>query len=101
MAYNVLVTEKAEEDLDGIVQYLTRKLCNPDAAISLLEEIEKLYDRLSENPYMYSVCAHPLLADREYRKAVLGGYLALYKVEGSAVYVARYFSGLEDYAQKI
>ena len=47
MAYNVLVTEKAEEDLDGIVQYLTGKLCNPDAAISLLEEIEKLIDKFT------------------------------------------------------
>lgn len=101
MAYKILITEKAEQDLDGIIQYLVGKLCNPDAAIHLLDAVEQLYGRLSETPFMYALCSHSLLSDREYRKAVLGGYLMLYRVEENTVFVERYFSDLEDYIQRL
>ena len=40
MAYKVLVTEKASEDLDGIVGYLALELANPQAALLLPDEID-------------------------------------------------------------
>ena len=101
MAYKVLATQKAEEDLDAIIQYMVETLYNPDAASSLLDKIEALYDRLSESPFIYALCIQPLLSAQSYRKAVIGGYVALYKVDGNTVYIERYFSDLEDYAKKL
>ena len=48
---------------------------------------------------MYSLCQKPLLSRRGYRKAPIGGYLMIYKVDEDAnlVYVERFFSHLEDY----
>ena len=38
-----------------------------------------------------------------YRKVVIGGYLMIFRVdeEAKTVFVERFFSGLEDYAEKL
>ena len=103
MAYRLLITEKAEADLDGILQYLMMKLANPEAAATLLDAIEAVYQRLTERPAIYALCQHPLLKPMGYRKAVIRGYLMIYRLDTVAqtVYIERFFSDLEDYANKI
>ncbi|MGP1459835.1 MAG: type II toxin-antitoxin system RelE/ParE family toxin, partial [Treponema sp.] len=53
MAYNVRITEKAEEDLSEIAAYISDTLCNPKAAESLLEEFLEVKTNIEDNPYMY------------------------------------------------
>lgn len=103
MAYKVLVTEKASEDLDGIVGYLAWELAKPQAALLLPDEIDAVYSRLAEIPLLYSLCVQPLLSRMGWRKAVVRGYLMLYKVDEKekTVFVERFFSDLEVYIQKV
>ena len=53
MVYKLIVTERAEEQLDECLYYLVYRLGNNIAAEHLLTCIEKAYDRLEENPYQF------------------------------------------------
>ena len=53
MRYKLIITERAEELLDGLVRYLLYRIKNQQAALHLLESIEKLYDHLEHNPFQY------------------------------------------------
>ena len=103
MVYKLLVTQKVEDDLDNIIGYITGKLCNTEAAGALLDEIEGHYDALEDNPYLYALCAQPLLRRGEYRKIAINGYLLFYRIDEARklVYVERFFSELQDYADKL
>ena len=99
MGYSVRVTEHAHDDLAQIISYIVDELSNPPAALTLLNAVEHVYEKLAETPSMYSLCQKPLLSRRGYRKAPIGGYLMIYKVDEDAklVYIERFFSHLEDY----
>ena len=103
MAYKLYVTEKAERDLDDIIKYIITELCNEPAAANLLKEIERRYDMLEENPHIYPMCQQVLLAARGYRKVIINGYVLIIRIDKEAgiVYIERFFSRLEDYAEKL
>lgn len=103
MAYEVFVTRSAHSDLDSILDYLIRELANPTAAMALLDEIEKACTRLAERPKIHALCTHPLLSAPGFCKIFLRDYLLVYRIDESrqAVHVERFFSDLEDYANKI
>lgn len=103
MGYKLLVTQKAEQDVDSILSYIMNELGNPAAAVKLMTDIEERYDRLEEQPKMYAECTQPLPRARHYRKCVIGGYVMIYRVDEDekTVYIERFFSDLEDYAEKL
>ncbi len=53
MTYNLIITERADELINECVAYLIKKLKNPVAAEHLLDGLDKLYDRLEENPLQF------------------------------------------------
>ena len=99
MDYKVQITASAECDLDEIIGYIMTKLCNPQAAMHLLSEVESIYGILARTPAAYAECAHPLL--RGHRKAAFMRYLMIFKIVDDTVYVERFFSELEDYVHKL
>lgn len=103
MAYKLIITQRAEKDLDKIIGYIALELCNPDAAAHLADEIEKRYSMLESMPLMYPECSQPLLRISHYRKVPIGNYLLIFRIdeEKGIVYVERFFSNLEDYADKL
>ena len=103
MAYKLIITEKAEHDLDGILTYILQELCNETAAAALLEAIEKSYGMLEIHPHMYPMCRQLLLNTRGYRKLIVNGYILIMRIdeEMRTVYIERVFSRLEDYAEKL
>ena len=48
--YKLTMTELAQNDLDGIVDYIARHLANPIAAGNFLDEVDKCYSYLREDP---------------------------------------------------
>lgn len=55
MAYNVQVSNPASKDLDEAISYLTRELCAPGAAKSLLDAYEDKLRLISDNPLLFGV----------------------------------------------
>ena len=103
MSYRLIITDRAEELLDDLVNYLLYKIKNQQAAIHLLDNIERLYDRLAENPMQFPFSMDTHLLHRGYREAVLPdmNYVLIFKIEGSNVYVLGVFHQLEQYRKKV
>ena len=99
MAFNLEITLSAEKDLEEILPYITGELLNFQAAGHLLDEISKLYERLSDNPLIYPACSQPIL--QNFRKAIVMNYIVIYHVKDNNVYIDRIFSQLEDYVHKM
>lgn len=59
--YKLVVSELAHRDLDDIVSYIAIELTNPMAAANLLDEVEKCYDHLKNNPFIYERCHDAIL----------------------------------------
>lgn len=54
--YKLVVSELAHRDLDDIVSYIAIELGNPIAAANFLDEVEKCYSHLKNNPFIYERC---------------------------------------------
>lgn len=103
MAYKVRVSESAERDVDEILSYIADKLSNPKAAADFADALEEKYGELEEHPLMFELSRNERLAQRGYRRFVVGSYVALYLVnEGDQIVdVARIFYGRRDYEKYI
>ena len=99
MAYKIIETQRARQDLIDIVDYIVSTLANPPAAAALLDEAEACYDRLERHPLMFEVCHDPHLKAMGYRKAGVKNYIMIYKVDEAekTVVVMRFFHGRQDY----
>jgi plasmid stabilization system protein ParE len=73
--YSVKLLGMAEDDFDEICEYLSRFY--PGTVGRFLEDLEESFDRVAYNPRMYQ----PYEWDKEYRRIVIGDYLAFYKVD--------------------
>lgn len=103
MAYNLSVTEHSDELLDNILHYLIYQFKNEQDAKHLLDEIERIYDRLEENPLQCPVCRDRYLAKRGYREAVTGqmDYVIVVSVKTDVVNIVGIFHQMENYQKKL
>ena len=101
--YEILVTNSAVRDLDSIVAYITERLSNASAAGKLLDKIQACYDVLKCTPMLYPGCTDQRLKRKGYRKALVGNYLFIYKVDQREcrVHVLRFFYSGQDYMRKL
>ena len=103
MAYNLIISDRADKLIDERVDYLINKFKNPQAAIHLLDGISEIYDRLEENPYQFSDSRDELLLKQGYKEALISDmkYKILFRIENNNVYVVGLFHVLEHYAFKV
>ena len=103
MAYNLVVTEKAEDLLDNHIYHLIYRLKNDQAAAHLLDCIDRIYERLEENPFQFPGSTDVNLIRMGYREAVLTemDYVITFRVDKSSVYVVGIFHQLENYRKKV
>ena len=101
--YKINVSELAHHDLDRIASYITVNLASPMATTNFLDEVEKCYDHLKHNPYMYAKCQNMRLKKEEYRKIPIKNYLLVYKIieKNKTVNILRFFYGAQDYLKLI
>lgn len=97
--YRLVITELAQNDLDGIVKYIAQQLGNLVAAGSFLKEVETCYGYLRSNPFIYAKSADWRLEQEGYRRAQVKNYLLFFKVseENETVTVYRFLYGARDY----
>jgi len=101
--YSLHVTELAEQDLDGILNYMTGELANPVAARAFLDKVEGCYALLRTRPKIYVVCDDAYLRGKGYRKALIGNYLLIFWIEEQTkrIHILRFFYGAQDYLNQL
>lgn len=99
--YRLFLSRAAEEDFEQIVSYMTKKLANPIAAEHFLDAVNDCYTNLKNMPKMYEESRDPYLRSSGYRKAVIGKYILLYKIDESkqCVKIYRIFYGARNYKE--
>lgn len=101
MAYRLLVSEDAHADIDEIVRYIAHEIKNVQAATGFLDDIERSYRSVVENPMMYGLCNNKRLQVEGYRKIVINHYLVIYRVDEAqkTVFIVRIVYGARNYAK--
>lgn len=78
--YSYRFTEKAEQDLEGILRYIAVELSNPVAAQNLGRKIFEKIDIVRDFPDSGTLVDNELLSDKEVRKLLADNYVIYYKV---------------------
>jgi plasmid stabilization system protein ParE len=81
MAYSLIITDTAHDDVDQIVGYIALRLRNPSAAKNLLDQIAELYQKLELHPEMFPLAKDERIAAKGFRIAPLERYITAYKVD--------------------
>lgn len=96
--YELPVTKRNRENIED---YFLNVLQSPQALVKLLEHLDKCYDNLQENPFLYPKCRDEELIPFGYRKARVQNYIVLYLVdeEIKEVFIHAICHGSMDYKQ--
>lgn len=76
--FRALMTQKAKSDLEGIVDYMTKELSNPQAASNFLDEMQKAMDELCAFPESGAPVVNDFLPTADMRKRMIGNYVVFY-----------------------
>ena len=101
--YKLDISDRAEEDFDKIIKYLSENLDSPQAAASFSDKVEACYEHLENTPYIYAECYDSKLKNEGFRRAVIKNYILLFKIyeEQKSVWIYRFFHSMQDYANLI
>ena len=101
MGYKLKVSKNAHKDLEDIVSYISNELSSPLAVANFLDELEKGYHAVVDNPFMYALCNDDRLRKEGYRKFLVKNYIVFYRIDESAavVYIVRVIYGRRDYGK--
>ncbi|MBN1141161.1 MAG: type II toxin-antitoxin system RelE/ParE family toxin [Deltaproteobacteria bacterium] len=96
MSFQVFVTEDAGRDLEDLVDYIASHDA-PDKADHVLQQIEKAFSSLAENPHR-GACPRELsnLGLREFREIFFKPYRIIYRIIGERVFVLVIADGRRD-----
>ncbi|MDE5667848.1 MAG: type II toxin-antitoxin system RelE/ParE family toxin [Clostridia bacterium] len=91
MEYKYYFTQKAVNDIEDMLNYISVELCNPTAAKELNSEIFKNIEELSNFPDMGLLVENEYLADKSVRRILVNNYTIFYKVfdEEGKIYILR------------
>ena len=76
--YNLVITEAAEADLNGIADYISYELKEPNTALKQLARIQEAMAALKELPEPHSLVQDKYLAAKGIRKLPTDNYLIFY-----------------------
>jgi toxin ParE1/3/4 len=98
-SYRVKFTSKANDDLDGIYQYIAGHLLAHQAAADLMDEIETSIMRLKDFPYSGSPVTDDFLKSRNYRKLIVSNYIVFHLIDEveKQVVIMRVLYGAQQY----
>ncbi|EJU28624.1 type II toxin-antitoxin system RelE/ParE family toxin [Selenomonas sp. CM52] len=103
MAYRIVRTAKADEQLRDIVLYRAEVAGNAEAALEFLDRLKQKIDRLADFPESGSFPRYGALRARGYRVLIAEKHLVFYKVdkERKMVIVYAIVDGRRDYLNLI
>ena len=103
MEYKLVITETSKALLRKLVTYLSKELKSEQAATHLLNEVEKINNRLKDNPFQFPLCKDAFLQSKGYHLAVVAkmNYTIIFRVEKNTVFILGFFHTRENYEEKI
>ena len=99
MSCIVLITDKAERDMENAADYIEYSLKNPIAANNLLEECGKAISALAEMPERFSLVNDSVLASWGIRCFPVKNYILFYRIdkERRTVHILRFLYGRSNW----
>lgn len=97
--YTLIFSEKINYDVVSSISYIKNILNAPMAAIRHLEELEKKYIKLEENPFVRPLVQNKFLASEGIRSIMVKNYMLIYKIneEDNTVYLYRFMYSRRDW----
>ncbi len=80
MKYNIIRTDKADEQLREIIFYIADDSGSVDIALNYLEKIEKAINNLEDFPMSGSMPRYSILKKQGFRVLIVERHLVFYKI---------------------
>ena len=87
--YKIRYRELAEKDLNGIYSYIVDTLKSPQAAGTLLDDIERAVERIAMFPFSCMIFHHDPPLPEEFRMLSVKNYAVFYVVKEDIVEIRR------------
>jgi len=84
MKYDVHISDKAEDDLNSIIDYLLYKLKAPGAADDFIAAFEQKIENIKSSPKAFKIIDDDVLRMEEIRVMQINNYLAFYLVDDNS-----------------
>ncbi len=99
MAYEVIITNRAQEQADAFIDYLVNVKKNPQAALNLFQDIDDTKESLSLIAGALGYCSDPDLKSRKYKIMFFRHmrYLWIFRIENNRVEIMAMYHQLQDY----
>ena len=81
MKYRILRTDKANDQLYAIIQYIAEDSGSVDVALKVLDVLEAEIKKLETAPHMGSYPRYSILRKQGYRVLIVQRHLVFYKVD--------------------
>lgn len=81
MNYRIVRTDKFNDQLYELLQYIANDSDSKEIALNYLDELEKAISRLAESPYIGSNPRYSILRRQGYRVLIVKRHLIFYKVD--------------------
>ena len=103
MKYNILRTDKADDQLHEIIFYIADASGDVDVALGYLDKLENAINSLQEFPEAGSIPRYSILKKQDYRVLIVKRHLVFYKVneENRTVTIYAIVDGRREYRNLI
>ncbi len=95
--YTFKLSPLAAEDLEQIFNYIAIELCNPSAAIALINDFESAFDNICKFPKSCSKINNDYVKDKNLRKLIINNYIAFYREKNNEIHIVRVLYGMRNY----
>jgi len=79
--FELIFSEKINDDIVSSINYIKNKLKAPMAAQNHVEELKKKYLKLKENPFAKPLVQNKYLASKGIRFIMVKKYMLIYKID--------------------
>jgi len=96
----IVFLNDALSDMSLAFEYLINVAKNPNAAKSLITDIQKKIEQIKTFPYFFPTDNDPILETKGFRRATVGSYVLFYvlRKDLNKVIIVGVFHGKRDYA---
>lgn len=85
--------------MEQIFDYIAFELCNPTAALNLIDEFKKAFDNACAFPDSYPLIQNEYVKDKTLRKILIKNYIIFYRTTDKDIQIIRVIYGMRNYEE--